>query len=178
MYKWVAAVVMSIAVFDVAAQVKDGALQHQFTLRIAVTMPGEYADLIRSGLARELRRLDTVEVVDEKNADHVLHVVGVTTTAGGLAVAVTLETRLDVTPVMYFSSDERCHPTQKQTREIAGFYDDVSVVDNLWVFTDRDVQSLVSRIAAALDVNAVEHYRQIEHRLEDFRRRRATERKQ
>jgi hypothetical protein len=151
---------------------QDKPAAHPFKVQIAVTMPSEFTDLMRSDLARELRRLDTVQVVGEKHADHTLHIVGVRTSSGGFAVAVTLETKVDVTPVMYFSHDEKCFPTGKQQRDVAEFYDDVAVVDNLWVSTDNEIQSLATRITAAVDVSAVEHHRQFEQQLQDRLRKR------
>jgi hypothetical protein len=176
MCKWIASVLMITTVFSAAGQTHEQSTHHRFAVRIAVTMSDEYADLMRSSLARELRRLDSVEVSNEKNANHTLHVVGVTTAAGGLAVAVTLESRVVVTPVMYFSLDQKCYPTENQKHEVSEAYRDAVVVDYLWVFTDHDVQSLAARIVAAVDANAIEHHRETEKQL-DLLRKRAAEQK-
>jgi len=120
---------------------------------------------------RELRKLDSVEVVDAKDAEYELSLVTVKTSRS-YAMSALLTSKTDLTWTLYFSKNDACHPTDEQQKETRELLQDYVLVHDLWVFTDSDIQSLASRVAAAVDVNDVERFRQIMRRIEEYRKKR------
>lgn len=142
-----------------------------FKVSVAVSMSAEYADVLQSNLVRELRKLDLVEVVDATDAQYRLHVTGITTAAGGFSVAVMIDHKVDLSPLILSNSDKHCRPTARQMKDLSDAYKDVVFVDSMWVMIDHDLPSLASHIAAAIDVHDVEQYRQVQQRQRDSRQK-------
>jgi hypothetical protein len=140
-----------------------------FRLRVKLTFGTSEVDVLKSALARELRRLDSVEIVDDDTADNTLSIV-VVLSAGLYAASVVLVGKADMATPLYFSDSEACWPTEKQQNETQAFCSDYVTLDDQWVFTGRDLSGLATRIAAAVDVNDVEAHRQRYRRLEERRR--------
>lgn len=143
-----------------------------FKIKLSVTLDGPGGDVFRSALAREFRKLDGVEVVDDAVPENELRVVAVPMTSG-FAASVLLTSKADVESPLYFSENKDCYPTEKEVAASAEMFKDYVVIEDVWVFIGSDVASLATRIAAAVDVNDVELHRQTQRRLEDLLRKRA-----
>jgi hypothetical protein len=159
------------AVLTLQSVAKADPAHSSYRIHVRVTGDENLADMLQSNLARELRKLDSVEVVDDRDATYVLHVVAVNSRAG-FAAAVLLTWKADMESPFFFSDDKACYPTEDQLKNLKDAYQDYVIVEDLSVFTDGNIQSLASRIAAAVDVNNVEVFRQTQRRLDEMRKKR------